>query len=49
VLAEEVLPTYYQGREQWIDMMVRSIQGTREAFGVKRMLDEYYQRMYRRR
>ncbi len=49
VLAEEVLPTYYGHRDRWVDMMVRSIQDTREAFGVKRMLDEYYARMYARR
>ncbi len=49
VLAEEVLPTYYGHRDRWVDMMVRSIQDTREAFGVKRMLDEYYARMYTRR
>jgi starch phosphorylase len=48
VLAEEVLPAYYGPREPWIDMMVRSIQDTRETFGVKRMLDEYYARMYKR-
>jgi starch phosphorylase len=48
VLAEEVLPTYYDNRDKWMDMMVASIQGTREAFGVKRMLDEYYDRLYRR-
>jgi hypothetical protein len=29
-------------------MMVQSIQDTRDAFGVKRMLDEYYDRMYKR-
>ncbi len=46
VLSEEVLPTYYGRREQWLDMMVNSIQDTRDAFGVKRMLDEYYDRMY---
>jgi len=46
VLAEEVLPTYYDHRDRWIDMMVASIQSTREAFAVKRMLDEYYARMY---
>jgi hypothetical protein len=27
-------------------MMLAAIQGTRDAFAVKRMLDEYYQRMY---
>ena len=48
VLAEEVLPTYYEHREKWIEMMVCSIQSTRDAFGVKRMLDEYYDRMYKR-
>ena len=48
VLAEEVLPVYYEQPEKWMDMMVESIQGTREAFAVKRMLDEYYQRMYLR-
>lgn len=48
VLAEEVIPTYYDRRAAWIDMMATSIQSTREAFGVKRMLDEYYDRMYRK-
>jgi starch phosphorylase len=48
VLAKEVIPTYYEGRDRWIDMMVQSIQDTRDAFGVKRMLDEYYDRMYKR-
>jgi starch phosphorylase len=46
VLAQEVIPTYYEHRAQWLDMMVESIQSTRDAFGVKRMLEEYYQRMY---
>ena len=46
VLAEEVLPTYYERQEQWREMMVASIRSTCEAFGVKRMLDEYYSRMY---
>ncbi len=48
VLSEEVLPVYYGDRARWTDMMTASIQDTREAFGVKRMLDEYYQRMYKR-
>ncbi|MBP1628238.1 MAG: hypothetical protein H6Q00_2713, partial [Holophagaceae bacterium] len=46
VLSEEVLPTYYGQRERWIDMMGASIQSTRETFAIKRMLDEYYSRMY---
>jgi len=46
VLMHEVLPAFYQHPEQWRAMMAASIQGTREAFAVKRMLDEYYRRMY---
>ena len=47
VLSEDVLPTYYENQGKWMDMMVESIQSTREAFGVKRMLDEYYERLYK--
>jgi len=46
VLTTQVLPTYYEHPDQWQDMMLAAIQGTRDAFAVKRMLDEYYQRMY---
>jgi len=46
VLADEVLPTYYNKRDRWIDMMLESIQSTQESFGIRRMLDEYYERMY---
>lgn len=48
VLADEVLPTYYDRHDAWVEMMVASIQSTRDAFGVKRMLDEYYARLYKR-
>ncbi len=48
VLSEEVLPTYYENHGKWIDMMQESIRSTRGKFAVKRMLDEYYERMYRR-
>jgi starch phosphorylase len=46
VLQEEVIPTYYSDREKWLRMMRESINSTRENFAVKRMLDEYYQKMY---
>lgn len=49
VLSEEVLPTYYSQREKWIDMMIESIQSTRDGFGIRRMLNEYYEKMYIRR
>lgn len=46
VLLEEVLPTYYQHPEKWVEMMRQSILSTWEYFGVKRMLDEYYNLLY---
>jgi starch phosphorylase len=46
VLFEEVLPTYYDNRDQWISMMRQSILDTHERFAVKRMLEEYYEKMY---
>lgn len=49
VLTQEVLPTYYEQPAKWVDMMLESIRSTRTAFGIKRMLDEYYTRMYIRR
>ena len=49
VLTQEVLATYYEQPAKWVDMMLESIRSTRTAFGIKRMLDEYYTRMYIRR
>jgi len=46
VLTQEVLPAYYDHPDRWVDMMVESIRSTREIFSVKRMLNEYYDRMY---
>jgi len=48
VLRDEVLPVYYEQREQWIKMMAESIRTTREPFGMKRMLHEYETKMYRK-
>lgn len=45
-LTKEVLPTYYHNREKWIEMMAASINTTKQPFGMRRMLDEYYQRLY---
>lgn len=47
VLAEEVLPGYYGRRAAWVAMMAASIQSTREPFSVERMLQEYFDRLYR--
>ena len=46
VLLNEVLPAYYDDRKKWVDMMRESILRTKDEFAVKRMLDEYYERMY---
>jgi starch phosphorylase len=46
VLLHEVIPTYYQNRKKWLDMMKNSIQSTRDYFAVKRMLEEYYELLY---
>ncbi len=46
VMLEEVVPTFYDNRDKWIDMMKASIMGTKEQFAVKRMLDEYYEHLY---
>ena len=46
VLLNEVLPTYYDDKAQWIDMMKQSVLTTHKAFAVKRMLEEYYEKLY---
>lgn len=46
VLEHEVLPTFYENREKWVDMMRKSILSVKEPFAVKRMLEEYYDKMY---
>ena len=47
VLLEEVIPTYYENKSAWMDMMRESILQTKEPFAVKRMLDEYYELLYK--
>jgi starch phosphorylase len=46
ILTEEVVPTYYNQRRKWENMMLNSIISTNEAFSVKRMLEEYYSLLY---
>lgn len=46
VLLEEVIPTYYDNRDKWVEMMKNSIISTKDQFAVKRMLEEYYNMMY---
>jgi len=46
VLINKVLPTYYSDRDKWIEIMKNSILSTKDYFSVKRMLEEYYSKMY---
>lgn len=45
-LLNEVLPTYYDNRTKWVEMMKNSIETTRQEFSVDRMLKEYFKRLY---
>jgi starch phosphorylase len=46
VLFHEVLPTYYQDRECWSDMMNASIDMARWQFSSRRMIREYFDVLY---
>jgi len=46
VLLEELVPTYYDDRPKWVEMMKASILCTEDQFAVKRMFDEYYNLLY---
>lgn len=46
VLLGEVLPTYYKNKKKWIGIMKQSVLSTYKQFAVKRMLTEYYQKLY---
>lgn len=45
-LLNRVVPTYYDNRAKWVEMMKKSIETTSEEFATKRMLEEYYNKMY---
>lgn len=47
-LFTEVLPTYYNNREKWVDMMRASIDMSHYKFSASRMIREYYELMYSR-
>ncbi len=46
VLTNTVIPTYYESRDTWLNMMASSIIDTKTQYDVKRMLEEYYLKMY---
>ncbi|KAB3534098.1 alpha-glucan family phosphorylase [Alkaliphilus pronyensis] len=47
VLLTEVIPTYYKKPQKWLKMMDASIKTTSQYFSVDRMLQEYYDLMYK--
>lgn len=46
VLFDKIIPTYYNNHNKWVEMMKNSILSTKDKFSVKRMLNEYYKKMY---
>ena len=48
VLFHEVIPTYYERRDYWLDMMRASIDMSHFKFSATRVVREYYELMYRR-
>jgi starch phosphorylase len=48
ILIHEAIPTYYQNRPKWIEMMRASIKMAKDYFTSERMIKEYYEKMYRK-
>ncbi|MCY6484868.1 alpha-glucan family phosphorylase [Clostridium aestuarii] len=46
VLINKVIPTYYNAKDKWENMMKKSIETTRNFFGTERMIEEYYKKLY---
>jgi glycogen phosphorylase len=46
VLFDEVIPTYYEHRDRWTQMMKSSIEASQWRFSSDRMLEDYYLKMY---
>ena len=47
VLLEEVLPTYYENKDRWIEMMQNSIEDTYDRFSAREMVRKYYEKLYK--
>lgn len=46
VLIEEVIPTFYENRSKWLEMMKESIKMSQWKFSAARMVQDYYKLMY---
>ncbi len=49
VLLNEVLPTYYENRQEWQDIMKASIESVYDEFSGAGMIENYYEKLYARR
>lgn len=47
VLLDEVVPLYYGNKERWQEMMAASIKMSEVQFSAARMMEEYYEFMYK--
>lgn len=45
-LLEEIIPTYYQDRAKWVEMMKASIDMSHWRFSAARMVQDYYEKLY---
>ncbi len=48
ILYDEVIPTFYNDRDRWLEMMRASIDMSHYQFSTHRMLSEYYELLYNR-
>lgn len=46
VLQNEIIPTYYNDKAKWVEMMQQSIKTTSYQFSAERMLKEYFELLY---
>ena len=47
VILGKVLPTYYEDKKKWEKMMRESIRTTCDRFAIQRMLEDYFQKLYK--
>jgi len=47
-LFERVIPTYYNNHQKWLEMMIESIDSTKRFFSVDRMINDYYELLYKK-
>ncbi len=46
ILEKEILPTYYDMPEKWLEVVKNSMKDVMPYFGSHRMADEYYEKLY---